>query len=236
MRTCHSCGTENRETSRYCKECATLIDEPLQLVKPGRKVDRREAVFYLFVGCLAVAVLAGGIAALAIFRSDRGGEKSVLQSAEDLLNTISGAEGEDGKAAKQEKRSVPAKPCEMGEEVRAGGLVLKATGLSRSGGSGIERPLTGNEFAVVQISVRNAGEGSVVISSLLQMCVTDRSGRVYHAGLYFPAGRLEEGELEGGRTVAGKVAFEVPAKTKDLYFVFDADPLDKTRAVAVKLF
>jgi len=194
----------------------------------------------MVAGFAALALLVGGIASLVVFTGEAAPRKGVLESAGDFLNGITGngqaAEGAAEKASKSEKRKLPSRAAATGEEVRARDLLVSVSGSLSSNGAAIQRPLKGDRFVVCDVKVRNAGASPVLVSSLLQMSLQDREGKVYGTGLYFPGPTFPDGEVKAGGAVSGKVAFEVPAKSDDLYFVFDPEVLRDGEEVAVRLF
>jgi len=194
---------------------------------------------YVATGLVAVGLLVGGIASAVVFTGGEAPRKGILQSAGDFLNGIAGngqAEGAGKKAEKSEKRKLPARAAALGAEVRARDLVVSVSGSRSSGGAPIMRPAEGDRYVVCDVKVRNAGSRPALVSSLLQMSLQDRAGRVYGTGLYFPGTAFPEGVLQAGGQASGRVAFEVPAKPGDLYFVFDPEVLRDGEEIAVRLF
>ena len=240
MKTCSSCGTPNKDASRFCLECAAPLAEKVPARRSRKDIPKRRIAFYVVAGLTALALLIGGISSLVVFTGEEAPRKGVLESAGDFLNGISGngqaAEGAAEKASKSEKRKLPSRVAATGGEVRARGLIVSVSGSRSSDGAAIQRPLKGDRFVVCDVKVRNAGASPVLVSSLLQMSLQDRKGRVYGTGLYFPAPTFPDGEVRAGGEAGGKVAFEVPAKSNDLYFVFDPEVLRDGEEVAVRLF
>ncbi len=240
MKTCSSCGTPNKDASRFCLECAAPLAEKVPARRSRKDIPKRRIAFYVVAGLAALALLIGGISSLVVFTGEEAPRKGVLESAGDFLNGISGngqaAEGAAEKASKSEKRKLPSRVAATGGEVRARGLIVSVSGSRSSDGAAIQRPLKGDRFVVCDVKVRNAGASPVLVSSLLQMSLQDRKGRVYGTGLYFPAPTFPDGEVRAGGEAGGKVAFEVPAKSNDLYFVFDPEVLRDGEEVAVRLF
>ena len=240
MKTCSSCGTPNKDASRFCLECAAPLAEKVPARRSRKDIPKRRIAFYVVAGLAALALLIGGISSLVVFTGEEAPRKGVLESAGDFLNGISGngqaAEGAAEKASKSEKRKLPSRVAATGGEVRARGLIVSVSGSRSSDGAAIQRPLKGDRFVVCDVKVRNAGASPVLVSSLLQMSLQDRKGRVYGTGLYFPAPTFPDGEVRAGGEAGGKVAFEVPAKSDDLYFVFDPEVLRDGEEVAVRLF
>ena len=239
MKTCSNCGTANKETSRFCLECAAPLVEETTERAPRRHIPRRRLAMYVATGLVALALLVGGIASLVIFTGGAAPKKGALESAGDFLNGIAGngqAEGAAKKAEKSEKRKLPARAAALGAEVRTRDLVVSVSGSRSSGGAAVMRPADGDSYVVCDVHVRNAGSRPVLVSSLLQTSLQDRAGKVYGTGLYFPGPPFGEGVLQAGGQASGRVAFEVPARSGDLYFVFDPEVLRDGEEIAVRLF
>lgn len=240
MKKCSVCATENKDTSTFCMECGRALETP-----PGTPLDHspvppsprpprpsRHILRWVLVGLLAVALLAGGIASLVIFGSDRKPEEGFLESADDLLRGLTGREGKDVRVTKQK---APGTIVTTGRTVKAGDLEVRVGAVERESGKGMQKAGKGNEFVVLQLGLRNNSRDVVNVSALMQMRVMERSGKSYSPGIYFPDPALAS-EITAGSKVEGKVAFEVPAGRKDLLFVFDPDPLTDKGAVGVELF
>lgn len=241
MKTCSRCGTSNKDTSRFCRECAHTLEEKTARRTERRRQPGRRLAFYVTAGLAAVALLVVGITTLVVFNGDSPPKKDVLESAGDFLNGITGAngggrEGAAEQAAKSGKRKLPGRTVAGGEEVRTLDLVVSVSGSTQSGGAAIQKPVKGDRFVVCDVAVRNAGAKPVLVSSLLEMSLQDKAGKVYGTGLFFPGPAFPEGEVRGGDSVSGKVAFEVPERSRDLYFVFDPEILRDGEEVAVRLF
>jgi hypothetical protein len=241
MKTCNRCGTSNQDTSRFCRECAESLEQRTQARAQHQSLPVRRVAFYVVAGLAALALLVAGISSLVVFTGGSAPRKDVLESAGDFLNGITGAnggsrEGAAEQASKFEERKLPGKTVAGGEEVRTRDLVVTVSGSRPSDGAAIQRPVKGDRFVVCDVAVRNAGARPVLVSSMLQMSLQDRAGKVYGTGLFFPGPAFPEGEVKGGESASGKVAFEVPVRSVDLYFVFDPEILRDGEEVAVRLF
>lgn len=242
MKRCGKCGTDNKDSSVFCLECGKPF-EPRKRPDPEKApaaVDshKRPAGLYVAVGCIVVALLAGGVASLMIFGRDTAPEKNILQSADELIRGVTGAGGSDSSDASVEpvKRAIPRPAHSTGERVSAGSLALEVETSGLSAGEEIQKPAKGNRFLVVTLSVRNDGARASTVSSMLQMFALDRGGNEYDTCLYFPRPRFPDGVIQPGATASGKVAFEVPSGRKDFFFVLDPEVLKDGDEIAVKLY
>lgn len=76
MRTCSFCGTENKDSSKFCRECGKSLD--ITPEKAARK-KRRTRFFRAVAVILMVALIAGGVAAGVIYiRPERAKPRSRL--------------------------------------------------------------------------------------------------------------------------------------------------------------
>jgi hypothetical protein len=227
MKKCRKCGTTNKDASVFCLECGKRLTDGKRQ-PPDAEESRSPLGVYIIAGCLVVALLAGGIASLLIFGRDSKPDKSVLESADELINSVTGldeSKESSSKRTKPQKHAVPVPTHEPAEPVRAGNLVIEVNGSERSAGESIQRPARGKSFLVVDLTIKNAGARATSVSSLLQMFALDPAGNRYDTALYFPPGRLPEGAIQPGGAARGKIAFEVPSGRRGFYFVFEPEVL-----------
>jgi len=241
MKSCTDCGSQNLDSSRFCLECGSPLGAETSPLPAKARASKRGIIFYSVVGFAALALLVAGIASLVMFSEDSSPRKTAIESASDLVNEITGANGEAsaGERAGVSKtvvRKLAGEAAATGERLRAGDLVVSVGRAVRSGGASMEKPARGDVFVVCDVTVHNDGKKPAALSTMLEMSLLDRQGTVYPTGIFFPRGSFPDGEVAAGSTASGKVAFEVPAKTGDLYFVFDPEVLRDGEEVAVRLF
>lgn len=240
---CARCGTDNKDSSVFCRECgkslATDVKKgPENAVIDGTKEKRRIGL-YVLVGCLAGALLVAAVISLAMVGRDNSGKKSMLQSADEVIKGVTGltkSGSADGDNSKPQKHTLPAPAHAKGEPVRSGTFTVNVDGSEFSEGESIQRPAEGRRFLVVDVAVKNEGARAADVSSMLQMVAVDGAGNQYGTSLYFPSPRYPDGTIQPGGTAKGKVVFEVPARRKDFYFVFDPGVLTDAGEVGVSLY
>lgn len=79
----------------------------------------------------------------------------------------------------------------------------------------------GSQYVVVDVSIKNTGDETEIISTLLGMSVQTPNNSVYGIASYYPEPEFPGGDLKPGDTMSGLVTFEVPDDTKALDFVFE---------------
>ena len=120
-----------------------------------------------------------------------------------------------------------------GDVVDIGDFILVVNSVETSSGSDFVKPAEGNEFVIVDLTVENKLDESVVVSSLLQMSLKDATGQKYDVNiLASTAGGAStlDGELAPGEKLRGQVGFEVPSDAEGLVFVFDPNIIGTGRA------
>ena len=121
----------------------------------------------------------------------------------------------------------------LGDIVDIGSFILVVNGVESSSGSDFVKPAEGNEFVVVDLSLENKLDESVVVSSLIQMSLKDATGQKYDVNILASAAggaSTPDGELAPGEKLRGQVAFEVPSDAEALVFVFDPSIIGTGRA------
>lgn len=87
----------------------------------------------------------------------------------------------------------------------------------------------GNEFAIPDISVTTDTGEARSVSVALQMVVKDGKGWTHQtdiSGLTALDRQFEQGsEIEGGETLRGQLAYQVPEDAEGLYWAFEFDLL-----------
>ena len=120
-----------------------------------------------------------------------------------------------------------------GDIVDIGDFILVVNSVESSSGSDFVKPAEGNKFVVVDLTVENKLDESVVVSSLIQMSLKDATGQNYDVNILASAAggaSTPDGELAPGEKLRGQVAFEVPSDAEGLVFVFAPNLLGTGRA------
>ena len=76
--------------------------------------------------------------------------------------------------------------------------------------SGILPPDEGNEYLILAFEITNTNAEETTISTLLQFGLEDQTGEEFTLALFADIENGLDGELAGGDTIRGEVAFEVP--------------------------
>lgn len=219
MQNCMGCGTENKDTSEYCRECG----KPL-----GGRPRKRTLIVLIVVGAVLVA---GGITAAVVLPGRKGTAEKALERAGELLEDV----GTDRSGSRSTKKELPPSIHQVGDRVDAGGLQLVVRGVEFSEGTEFARPGRGNRFLVVDLEVTNRTGAPVKVSRMIQMSIISGEGEAYDSTFFFPNPKFPDGAVEAGGNAGGKVAFEVPSDIKKPYFVFDGDTMKRGDEVAVSL-
>ncbi len=181
-------------------------------------------------GALVIAAITTGIFLLL---PHKGKEEKTLERAGEILKDIGRTQSGNVSSGDESRRvSLPSKVIQKGEAGKVGDLILKVKGWEFSGGEDFQEPAPGNVFLVVFVDVKNVGENFAKVSSAVQMSAVTDGSYEHDIAMYFPEPRFEGGEIAPGRSISGKVAFEVPDDAQSIHFVFDYSPGE---AIAVKL-
>lgn len=113
----------------------------------------------------------------------------------------------------------------VGEAASLGRLVVTVEEAGSAGTEANEFATQGMRFYLVRLTVENAGDVRFVVDPASQMRLHDGAGRVHEvspAAMTITEANPPDLELEGGQSVTGEVAFEIPVDAFGLEFVFDA--------------
>ncbi len=129
-----------------------------------------------------------------------------------------GLEREHAKARAEAAVAAPAVRL-VGESVRSSWMRAKVTGVRRETGKNPAfKPTEGNVLLVVGIELQNVSQVVLPISPLEQMYVTDSAHVAHIMASASPAKPMRAAEIVPGDTLAGEVAFEVPADSTSNIF------------------
>jgi hypothetical protein len=130
--------------------------------------------------------------------------------------------------------TLPITYCKIGEECEDGGIVIIVHSIERRRSLGIFKPGEGNDFLVLDITIKNQLKTTEFSYSQLSMTVKDENGKIYPSS---PAIAAVSGALPGGGTlqpgesVRGYVCFEVPITSQVFVFRYS----DWTRVITIAL-
>jgi hypothetical protein len=131
--------------------------------------------------------------------------------------------------------TMPLAQCKIREECEEKGLAVIVHGMERRDSLGIFKPGEGNDYLILDITIRNK-LGVEISYSQFFMSVKDEYERVYPASPvvavaltgYLPGG----GTLRPGESVRGYVCFEVPKTSQNFIFRYS----DLTRIIIITLY
>lgn len=111
----------------------------------------------------------------------------------------------------------------IGEAVEVGTLTITVTGVEALVPDEFSQPEAGNVFIGVGLEIENNGSEAHIVSTLVQMALSDAAGTSYSEDLIASstANQNPDGELAPGASVAGVVGFQVPEDAAGLVFTFE---------------
>lgn len=125
----------------------------------------------------------------------------------------------------------------VGDTIEIGELTLMVNEVRYPAGDDLLKPISGNRFVAVDVTLENRSTEACGISSPLQMYLKDGTGQKYKMDLaaqVASGSAAPDGELAPGERIRGQVGFQVPEGARGLVYVFDLDLL-KFGKVAVAL-
>ena len=114
----------------------------------------------------------------------------------------------------------------VGDTVQLGDLHITVNGARGSRGDDFWTPDEGNYFVYVDVTFRNDGDESELVSTLFQMELRDAEGFSY--SMDFGAASISgkptpDGEIAPGGTLRGEVSYQIPVSSIGLTWRFSGD-------------
>jgi hypothetical protein len=113
----------------------------------------------------------------------------------------------------------------IGDTVQMGDLTLVVSDFEFSDSNGQSVPDSGNQFAIVDVTIDNQGSKTLDLPSLTLMTLKDDTGQVYSVDtstLNISGGISTNGKLAAGQEFSGQLVFQVPVDAQGFQFLFDA--------------
>lgn len=123
----------------------------------------------------------------------------------------------------------------VGEEVKLGDNVLVVNSVEKSAGSEWDKPKNGNEFVIVNVTIKNGGSSEISYNPFdfqmqnSQGQITDQAFTTINTDT-----ALNSGSLASGGQVSGTIAFEGPVGDEGLVLKYKAN-MFSSKEVKVKL-
>jgi Domain of unknown function (DUF4352) len=125
----------------------------------------------------------------------------------------------------------PAKHFKPGDQVNVGAnwQVTVNTAKTSQGDSFIT-PKSGNQYLLIDVSLKNISNKEEVASSLAQWALRDTTGQQYTETIVTDA-TAPDGKVEAGSPLRGVLAYEVPTSTKSFTLAFENDLLSSGQTI-----
>ena len=123
----------------------------------------------------------------------------------------------------------------IGEEVKLGDNVLIVNGIEKSSGSEWDKPKEGNEFVIVNVTIKNGGSSEISYNPYdfkMQNSkgqITDQAFTIINTDT-----ALSSGNLASGGEISGTIAFEQPVGDEALVLKYKAN-MFSNKEIKVKL-
>lgn len=154
-----------------------------------------------------------------------------------LIIIIAVASGGKKESPKSQTSTPQASPAQteskdtyaIGETAKDENLAITVYSFTPSSGVEFFQPTAGNQYIVVDLGIDNNGTDTAIISTVMEMSIRTPDGRKYDQAMYFPEPKYPDGSIQPGGKARGNVAFEVPANTASMEFVFESLTGDPVR-------
>jgi hypothetical protein len=128
-----------------------------------------------------------------------------------------------GTSGNNSSNSNSSKHFKVGDQVKVGDtFIVTVNSFKTNPGDDIFKPKSGNQFVVVDVTLKNVGSKEQDISSLLQFTLKDATGQKYTETIISNV-TPPDGKLAAGDLLKGQIAYEVAASQHDFTFAFEAD-------------
>ena len=136
-----------------------------------------------------------------------------------------------GTSGNNQSSSSSGKHFKVGDQVKVGDtFVVTVNSFKTNPGDDIFKPKSGNQFVVVDVTLKNVGSSEQDISSLLQFTLKDATGQKYNETIISNV-TPPDGKLAAGDILKGQIAYEVAASQHDFTFAFEADIISDGQTV-----
>ena len=131
--------------------------------------------------------------------------------------------GTNGNSTATSGSSSTNKHFKVGDQVKVGdSFIVTVNSFKTNPGDDIFKPKSGNQFVVVDVTLKNVGSDEQDISSLLQFTLKDATGQKYNETIISNV-TPPDSKLAAGDIIKGQIAYEVAASQHDFTFAFEAD-------------
>ena len=139
--------------------------------------------------------------------------------------------GTSGNSTTTSGSSTSNKHFKVGDQVKVGDtFIVTVNSFKTNPGDDFFKPKSGNQFVVVDVTLKNVGSDEQNISSLLQFTLKDATGQKYDETIISSA-TPPDGKLAAGDTIKGQIAYEVAATQHDFTFAFEADIISSGQTI-----
>jgi hypothetical protein len=118
----------------------------------------------------------------------------------------------------------------VGQQVKLGNYIVTANSFVTNPGDDFSQPKSGNEFVVVDVTIKNTSTSPEDISSLLNFTFQDSTGQKYDETIISSL-TAPDGTIPAGGLLRGQLPYEVPATQKSFTLIFQPDAFGTDQAV-----
>lgn len=120
-----------------------------------------------------------------------------------------------------EAKSEQQETFKVGETVKMGDLEFTVNGIRIDEGDDFNKPEEGNVFLIIDATIKNTGQDSNALSSLIMFKLYDSEFYEKDMSIFADTKGSLDGELGAGRTMRGEIAFEVGKDETEWEFIFE---------------
>lgn len=125
----------------------------------------------------------------------------------------------------------PAKHFKPGDQVNIGtSWQVIVNTVKTSQGDGIITPKSGNQYLLIDVSLKNISDKEEVASSIGQWALRDTTGQQYTETIV-TGSTTPDGKVEAGSPLRGVLAYEVPMSTKSYTLAFQSDLISSGQTI-----
>lgn len=201
-----------------CKTCSSEIASSAKNC-PSCGAKNKKPIYKKWWVWLIAVIVVIGIAG--------GGDSSSNGTA---LNTTTSNEEKNNKKSEEVKEFYS-----VGEEVKLGNNVLIVNSVEKSNGSEWDKPKDGNEFVIVDVTIKNGGSSEISYNPY-DFEMQNSKGQITDQAITTIniETSLSSGNLAAGGEVSGTIAFEQPAGDEALVLKYKAN-MFSNKEIKVKL-
>lgn len=211
---CKTCNNEIASSAKSCPNCGAK----------NKKAFYKKWWFWLIIVVVVVGIAgaSGG--------NDGDNTSNVVDTSSETTSNDSSESTSNNKTQDETKEFYS-----VGEEIKINDIILIVNSVEKSNGSQYDRPSDGNEYVIVNVTIKNVGSSEISYNPYY-FDMQNSQGQIIDKTITLidQDTQLNDGKLAAGGQVSGTIVFEEPTGDEGLILKYNPN-LFSSKEVKVKL-